>query len=267
MEDTESKPTEKKPEAKAAAPAKPAATAKPAAATLKAGQAPQPQRTSVPPVPGPKTKSSHAVKASELKGDPLGRRAEEAKKADAQVQTDSERPKEADQARKPDPDFRSLTDLSELIDCYNEMTLTATDLGLRTIPVKSFPSVQTGVQACERLHAQIKSTREGKKEGSKKMAKSTKSKARTAVKGKTAAKKANETGGRTRTKLPPDAKIVWIGKENPAREGSGRHARIELVRRGHGQTVKTFLAKGGRGATLANCVRKYKLAKLEGGAA
>lgn len=169
MEGTESKPAEKKPDTPAAAqPAKAASTGKPAAAAPKA---PQP-RTSVP--PGPKTESSHT------------------KQTDAQPPTDRQEP-DANQAQKPDPDFRSLTDLSELIDCYNEMTLTATDLGLKTIPVKTFPSVQTGVQACERLHTQIKSTREGKKD-TKKMAKSTKS-------------KANGTGGRTRTKLPPDAKV------------------------------------------------------------
>ena len=34
---------------------------------------------------------------------------------------------------RPGPDFNTLTDTAELVECYNEMTLTAKDLGLKTL--------------------------------------------------------------------------------------------------------------------------------------
>lgn len=64
-----------------------------------------------------------------------------------------------------------------------------------------------------------------------------------------------------RASFSDDAKITWLGKDNPAREKSGRHERIELVRKANGKSVKTFRAGKGRGSTLSWCV-KQGLAKV-----
>ena len=58
-------------------------------------------------------------------------------------------------------------------------------------------------------------------------------------------------------------KINWVfkGEGNGCREGTEKHARHDLVRKCSGQTVKSFLSKGGLMATLNNCVAQGK-AKL-----
>lgn len=68
-------------------------------------------------------------------------------------------------------------------------------------------------------------------------------------------------GAVARASFSDDAKITWLGKDNPAREKSGRHERIELVRKANGKSVKTFRAGKGRGSTLSWCV-KQGLAKV-----
>lgn len=74
-------------------------------------------------------------------------------------------------------------------------------------------------------------------------------KAKKAKKAKAApAKKA----GAARTKFPDDAKVTWVAKENPAREGSARFDRYEKLRKGSGKTVKALLASGVPSATIAN---------------
>ena len=105
---------------------------------------------------------------------------------------------------RPGPDFNTLTDTAELVECYNEMTLTAKDLGLKTVTVKSFADVKTGVLACEMLHANIVTKREESAVVKKTV------KTRTAVKGKTTKAKAAKTTKATarRSRLDPKARIV-----------------------------------------------------------
>lgn len=72
---------------------------------------------------------------------------------------------------------------------------------------------------------------------------------------KKSAAKTNGTNGTKRPAFDDGAKIAWgAGKENPAREGTGRHDRIEAVRKANGKTVKTFIAAKGNPTTLKNCV-------------
>lgn len=84
--------------------------------------------------------------------------------------------------------------------------------------------------------------------GEKVVAKKAKKAAKKAA--KPAAKKA--AGSATRTKFPEDAKVTWVAKENPAREGSARFDRYEKLRKGSGKTVKALLASGVPSATIAN---------------
>jgi len=89
-----------------------------------------------------------------------------------------------------------------------------------------------------------------------------KSTAKKAVK-KNAKKNAKKTAKKSAAKkepsesrgFDPDAKISWGTKPNPAREDSGRHGRIEAVRKANGKTVKTYLAAKGNPTTLKNCVK------------
>jgi hypothetical protein len=80
------------------------------------------------------------------------------------------------------------------------------------------------------------------------------------------AKKSRFTGKRKTTKkaaakapaakaADDGAKIVWLGKENPFREGTGAHERTELCRRHNGKLISTFLQAGGRRSTLATLKR------------
>lgn len=72
---------------------------------------------------------------------------------------------------------------------------------------------------------------------------------------KPAAKKAAGKPAKKAAGFPDDATIKWgAGKKNPAREGKGRHDRIEKVIKSSGKTVKAFIASGGNPTTLRNCV-------------
>lgn len=74
---------------------------------------------------------------------------------------------------------------------------------------------------------------------------------------KTAAKKSASANARTRVSFAEDAKISRVaGKENPAKKGSGKAARIDNVLRHNGKTVKTYLTTGkGKSGTLGWCVK------------
>lgn len=114
-----------------------------------------------------------------------------------------------------------------------------------TAPTKT----TTTKKATKAKTAEAKPTGEDKV--AKKAAKKAPAKKAAAKKNGSAAKK---TGG-TRVKFDDGAKITWAtGKENPAREGTGRFDRIEVVRKSNGKTVKTFLAGKGNPVTLKNCV-------------
>lgn len=199
----------------------------------------------------PPTQSSHDVKLSEVAKP----------KVVATVAAARGKKTETD---KGNVDFRQLRTVEELIEAYNDMVPTAVDFGITKIgTVKSFVDVKTGQLACERLHAQILKAREPKpskvektepakpvKKESKTMAtKTTKSKARKAVRGKTTGK---------RPVLDDKAKIVVLKKENPFREGSGRHKRVAVLYKS--KTVGDFLKKGKRG-TLSYCIAN-KIVKL-----
>lgn len=81
------------------------------------------------------------------------------------------------------------------------------------------------------------------------------------------AKKASKKVAK-RASIDEAAKIQWVRTKegNGAREGTPRHERRELLRKHSGKTVKTYLAAGGKAATLKRAI-KDKDARLEGGAA
>jgi hypothetical protein len=60
---------------------------------------------------------------------------------------------------------------------------------------------------------------------------------------------------------PNDAVIVWRGRKNPFREGTGAHERTERLREHDGQTVAAFIAAGGKRSTVGTC-RTRGLVKL-----
>jgi hypothetical protein len=60
---------------------------------------------------------------------------------------------------------------------------------------------------------------------------------------------------------PDDAVIVWRGRKNPFREGTGAHERTERLREHDGQTVAAFIAAGGKRSTVGTC-RTRELVKL-----
>ncbi len=91
----------------------------------------------------------------------------------------------------------------------------------------------------------------------KKTAKKAVSKANGKAAPKTAkVKAAKKAGGKPGSRFPDEGKITWItGKKNPAREGAGRHGRIDKLMKSSGKTVKAFVASGGNPETLRNCVK------------
>ena len=82
---------------------------------------------------------------------------------------------------------------------------------------------------------------------------------KSATKGKK--KSARSAARGKRMTLSEDAKITWMGKENPFREGTGRHKRTEIVRTNSGKTVKTFVSHKGKTGTLIYCIQ-HGLAKV-----
>lgn len=85
----------------------------------------------------------------------------------------------------------------------------------------------------------------------KQVAKATK---KTAAK-KTAKKSASDNARKGVDRYADEAKITKTGKDNPAREGSGKYDRIANVLKHNGKTVKTYKASGGKGGTLGWCVK------------
>jgi hypothetical protein len=191
---------------------------------------------------------------------------------DAKAEAASEKKSEKG-ARIP---FSSLADPAELLLCHNELVRTAEELGVKALAAESFDSLEQGAEACETLYARIIEAREKElaakksksKKGQGKMAK-TATAPRAAKKAAPAPKKtaaapkkaakaapAAESGEVRSLKFSSDSKITWVGDKdgkNPFREGSGRHARTELLRKHNGKTVKTFLGNGGLTKTLIFC--------------
>lgn len=73
---------------------------------------------------------------------------------------------------------------------------------------------------------------------------------------KKASSKAATANARTRSSFDEKSKIVKTGKENPAREKSGKYNRIDNVLKHNGKTVGLYLGAGkGKTGTLSACVK------------
>jgi hypothetical protein len=73
--------------------------------------------------------------------------------------------------------------------------------------------------------------------------------------------KAAQKAAKRAKPAPDDAVIVWRGRKNPFREGTGAHERTERLREHDGQTVVPFIAAGGKRGTVGTC-RTRGLVKL-----
>lgn len=130
-------------------------------------------------------------------------------------------------------DFRKMN-LARLREVHSDMLATASDLDA-DVPdalCREFDDTRVGVKTCRELHELIQRARhsvELKKQEAE-MAKKTK-----ATK-KTAAKKA-ATGRARSSGFPEGAKITVLVKENPCREGTGRHERVAKMLKSGGKTV------------------------------
>lgn len=79
---------------------------------------------------------------------------------------------------------------------------------------------------------------------------------KTAAKKPAAAKAVASKGNGRNGRIDPDAKVVWLGKENPFREGSGSYKRVDIVQKSSKQTAGAILKKSGiKETTLATCKR------------
>lgn len=225
------------------------------------------------------TVTSASTETKEKKPGVVARVASALKGATAAAPEQEKKPADAPKAEEkvtetagspPDPDFRRLKTVEELVECYCDMVPTAIDLGIPKIgTVKSFPDVKTGVLACERLHFQIKKARDPKsvkkeeevmaKKASKKTTSKNASKIKKGGAKKGATKKATGVK-RPRASFDENAKITWLysgeNGKNPCRDGSGKAKRVDGVIKASGKTVKTFLAGGGLARSLAHCVGK-----------
>jgi hypothetical protein len=190
-------------------------------------------------------------KAEEQKTDERIESPPEEKKIESPPEEKTESPpkRKAAPKRKPEPksELKKPETVEEAVETYNEMVLTAIDLGISKIAaVKMFVDLSTGVKACERLHASIERARDPKsKKEEKDMAKKSK---------KSATKKAaRSTTGKV--KLTDETKITWSGKKNPFREKTGAWTRTEKVRENSGQTVKTLRSKKVKTGTIRTLLR------------
>ena len=86
------------------------------------------------------------------------------------------------------------------------------------------------------------------------MAKTSKKTARRTAGSKTSAKNARKPA----TKFAETAKIktTFTAKEIPAREGTGRYERLQLVLKHNGKTVGSFVEHGGLQATLGRAAKE-----------
>ncbi len=147
--------------------------------------------------------------------------------------------------------FQAGTDGGDLAD---EEEQVHTDTPKKTAVKKIVKKTKTTEAApAEAKKTEEKTVTTAAKKVKKAAVKKTATKAAKAAPAKKAAAKANGAAPK-RTSFDESAKITWGGKPNPAREETGRHERIEAVRKASGKTVKTFLASKGNPTTLRNCV-------------
>jgi len=175
-----------------------------------------------------------------------------------------EPPKKKAAPKKKTTDYQKPETVEAAVKLYNEMVLTAIDVGIsKIVTVDKFVDLKTGVRACERLHEEIQRARDPKqprKEDT--MPKKTAKKATTKKK---AAKKSSGSRGPI-AKLTDDTKVTWVsGKENPYREGSGKWKRTEAVRTSTSSaaTVKTLRSKKIKTGTIRT-LAKQGVVKLAG---
>lgn len=155
---------------------------------------------------------------------------------------------------KPLPDtFKKPETVEKAVELYNEMVLTAIDVGItHIVTVQKFVDLKTGQRACENLHREIQRARDPKPSSKKEkddMAKKSKATAK-----KVTAKKTTKKNG-SFVKLSDDTKITWVAKKNPFREKTGAWARTEKVREASGQTVKAMRAKKIKSNTIRTLLR------------
>jgi len=77
---------------------------------------------------------------------------------------------------------------------------------------------------------------------------------------KPAAKKAK--AAKPNGRMDPKSKVIWAGKDNPFREGSGSYDRTELVRKADGKMVETILAMKGIKPTTLNTLKRLELIRI-----
>jgi hypothetical protein len=160
-------------------------------------------------------------------------------------------------ASKKSTDFQKPETVEDAVKLYNEMVLTAIDVGIsKVIPVEKFVDLKTGVRACERLHESIQKAR-GPKSSKKEKDDMPKKTAKKSTTKKKAAKKSGARG--PIAKITDETKVTWVsGKENPYREGTGKWKRTEVVRTSTGSavTVKTLQGKKVKRGTIRTLVRE-----------
>lgn len=148
-------------------------------------------------------------------------------------------------------DYKVPQTVEEAVSLYNEMVLTAIDVGIsRIAPVQKFNDMKTGAEACRRLHESIGRALEPKTAKPKETTMAKKSAKKT---GKAKAKKTTAA----RAKLTADSKITWVaGKTIPFPENGGPWKRSKLVQDNSGLTLKALRAKKVKSGTVRTLIRK-----------
>jgi hypothetical protein len=134
--------------------------------------------------------------------------------------------------------------LEQLAEKYNEMVLTATDLGIPKFKVvKGFRDKSTAMKRCAELNAAIQS--------SKKPAPTAKTKTSKAAPAKTAKAKPAAKERKRAGSIPDSAKIFILVEENPKRAKAKE--RFALYK--EGMLVGTYKEKVGDAALALACIR------------
>jgi hypothetical protein len=218
-------------------------------------------------VKAPETEKTETPEVTVVASDPVA-----ARLASKNKKTAERAEAEKTEAEKIPPLDLKDKNVEQLLTLFNEMVLTATDLGIRGESTRGmFVDIQRGREACEALHAKItkkrqasaaKAAREMEKDMAKKARAAAKAAKKTAKKPtkKTAKKRGAHSGGGARTKFAEDAKIKLLIKENNRRKGTGAHKRFQVLLDCDGTTVKNYLSKSNaRVATLARAVRRREV--------
>jgi len=104
---------------------------------------------------------------------------------------------------------------------------------------------------------------EKKEVKAKKARASGKKKAAAGTNSKKAKKTVAKAKAGNRSRLDPEAKVTWTGKENPYRESSEVWERVETVRKSSGQTVKTVQGKEGVKPSTLTTLKRMGLISIK----